>query len=561
MRKLNVVQKPQVMMKIPAALISEELREVLSSLKDDSVAYCIMHDNLILHYGQFLIDKQVDTEIYRYKSYLKKKLRQTADFLIALRKHSERPRAPLEAFFVPKHFDTLCDVAKGMKSDDKILKMGFSITDLCGILKGIANRQDNDEMWRTVNKVQEMQKAEWSSKVSSRVQKSKKRKRLNKVQVLPRDDDIKKLSDGLRQTIKDLLEEMEANGANVKLGNELIGASLVYFILFNRKRSGEVMWILRKNFEDAKNIDLKKEPEIFNLFSALEKRQAQRHLTMKIIGKQNKAVPSLVPKVLENALTFIHDNHAAMNIPEENKALFPKPGTLVHKDPYPLVRKYANKFDLTNPDAITSTNLRHQFTTQMQLVNSTPNELKWVADHLGHSLGINDMVYRDLDDMVELTKMSAALEVAERGELKQFKGKNFSEIKFDPMEVEPGDLDNIEETQFDESELNTEILESENESPPMKRRKTKEKGGRRKYDKELKSHALEYFKEIREGGKVPDMKMCQEFLENIPYHLQGAAAGLSWKNVKNLIWKNSLKKKTTKPKNKKTEKEDYLEDS
>ena len=139
MRKLNAVQKPQVMMKIPAALISEELREVLSSLKDDSVAYCIMHDNLILHYGQFLIDKQVDTEIYRYKSYLKKKLRQTADFLIALRKHSERPRAPLEAFFVPKHFDTLCDVAKGMKSDDKILKMGFSITDLCGILNGIAN--------------------------------------------------------------------------------------------------------------------------------------------------------------------------------------------------------------------------------------------------------------------------------------------------------------------------------------------------------------------------------------------------------------------------------------
>ena len=44
MRKLNAVQKPQVMMKVPSALISEELREV--------------------HYGQFLIDKQGDTEIY-----------------------------------------------------------------------------------------------------------------------------------------------------------------------------------------------------------------------------------------------------------------------------------------------------------------------------------------------------------------------------------------------------------------------------------------------------------------------------------------------------------------
>ena len=137
-----------------------------------------------------------------------------------------------------------------------------------------------------------MYKAEWASKVSSRVQRSMKRKRLNKAPVLPRDDDIKKLSDGLKITIQNLLEEMEMYGAKSELGAELIGACLVYFILFNRKRAGEAMWIRLENFEDAKKSDLKKEPEVFKLFSAFEKRQSQRHLAMKIIGKQNKAVPT-----------------------------------------------------------------------------------------------------------------------------------------------------------------------------------------------------------------------------------------------------------------------------
>ena len=554
-RNTNAVQKSQVMMKIQAGQIGEELGEVLGSLKDDSVAYCIMHDNLILHYGQFLVEKQLDTEILRYKYYMKQKLRHTADFLIALRKHSGRPRAPLEAFFIPRYFDTMCEVANSMKSEDKTLKMGHGISDLCGILKGIANRQDDDDMWRKINKVHEMYKAEWASKVSSRARKSKKRKRLNKVSALPRDDDIKKLSNGLKNNVVDLLDELKTSGANEKVGKELIGVCLVYFILFNRKRTGEVMWILRKNFEDAKKSDLKQEPEVFNLFSKLEKRQANRHLCMKIIGKKYKAVPTLVPNVIQDALTFIHDNRSAINIPEENEALFPNPGTLGHVDPYPLVRKYANKFDLTDPGSITSTKLRHQFTTQMQLVNSTPNELKWVADHLGHTLGINDMVYRDLDDMVELTKMSAALEVAEQGALKQFKGKKFSDIKLDPNEVEPNDLDEAVESDEDPSDDDWEGHKSgRNDPQPQKKRKMSRKtDSRKKYANEFKTHVLNYFKKIREAGGAPDMRMCQEYLRNVPEYLQGSAAGVKWQKIKDLVWNNPITKREKKLRTKKTE--------
>ena len=34
--------------------------------------------------------------------------------------------------------------------------------------------------------------------------------------------------------------------------------------------------------------------------------------------------------------------------------------------------------------------------------------MTWVANHHGYTLGINNIVCRDLDDSVELTKMAAA---------------------------------------------------------------------------------------------------------------------------------------------------------
>ena len=43
------------------------------------------------------------------------------------------------------------------------------------------------------------------------------------------------------------------------------------------------------------------------------------------------------------------------------------------------------------------------------------------------------MVYRDLDDISELTKVAAALEVAEKGRMYCYKGKKFSDLQLDPV--------------------------------------------------------------------------------------------------------------------------------
>ena len=148
-----------------------------------------------------------------------------------------------------------------------------------------------------------------------------------------------------------------------------------------------------------------------------------------------------MPVFLVEALKLIHKNREAIGIESKNTFLFPNPFTLGFKDPYPLIRRYANQFDLAKPDAIISTRLRHNLTTSMQMVNLQPTDMRFIADHLGHSLGINEMYYRKSEEVVELTKMAAALEVAEKGALKQYKGKNFSDLQLDPFDVEPEDPD------------------------------------------------------------------------------------------------------------------------
>ena len=69
---------------------------------------------------------------------------------------------------------------------------------------------------------------------------------------MPKEEDIAKLNEGLTKKIKGLKSKIRLYGPNPKDGRMLLEACLVYYILFNRKRGGEAMWALLKDFEAAK---------------------------------------------------------------------------------------------------------------------------------------------------------------------------------------------------------------------------------------------------------------------------------------------------------------------
>jgi hypothetical protein len=103
---------------------------------------------------------------------------------------------------------------------------------------------------------------------------------------MPTEEDIAKFSEGLIKKIKDLTSKIRLYGPNPKDGRLMLEASLVYYTLFNRKRGGEAMWALLKDFEAAKDANFTEDSELMKQLSPYERQLAKEFMLMKIEGKQ-----------------------------------------------------------------------------------------------------------------------------------------------------------------------------------------------------------------------------------------------------------------------------------
>ena len=168
-------------MKLNSNQISEQLGSVLNDLRSgDAVTHVIMHEDILLKYGQTLIDMQLEEELYRKKAYIRNCLRNAGQFLIDLRAETGRTNASFEAFLLPAHFDLICKVAKSCtESAERTLKIGFLLGHLCNILIGKYRRLDDATRVETIQNLRNMYETEWKIQVSCRVLKQKKRKKMN----------------------------------------------------------------------------------------------------------------------------------------------------------------------------------------------------------------------------------------------------------------------------------------------------------------------------------------------------------------------------------------------
>ena len=254
---------------------------------------------------------------------------------------------------------------------------------VCTILWGQAMRQNDEDAKKRAKDFQKLYECEWSVKVSSRVLKDMKDVKLNKKQEQPLDGDIKKLSDGLQAEIQEWTEKLE-HEPSWTAGKKLSDAMVAFLILFNRKRSGEVGKMLLKNYVDAKeaNIDYDKD-EAFQTLTAFERKIAQSHLLIKLIGKKDRHVPLLLPSFMEKSMDLLVDPaiRKRIGVPSGNKFLFPVRREDGHVEPCSILKNFAMnpKFGLQRPDLIKTTGLRKALATSVQYLNLPENQLDWLA--------------------------------------------------------------------------------------------------------------------------------------------------------------------------------------
>lgn len=61
----------------------------------------------------------------------------------------------------------------------------------------------------------------------------------------------------------------------------------------------------------------------------------------------------------------------------------------------------------------------------------TPNELGWIAKHLGHSINIHKNHYQVMTSTIEKAKIAKLLILADRGEVAKYSGKTLDDIEID----------------------------------------------------------------------------------------------------------------------------------
>ncbi|XP_053391704.1 uncharacterized protein LOC128554446 [Mercenaria mercenaria] len=104
---------------------------------------------------------------------------------------------------------------------------------------------------------------------------------------------------------------------------------------------------------------------------------------------------------------------------------------------------------LVRPDLIRTRLLRRYMATTCQVMDMSGDELKLVADHMGHSLKIHTNIYKTQNSILERTKVAKALIAMENGELGRFRGRMLESIDIDEL---PTPREEEEELDFIEAE-------------------------------------------------------------------------------------------------------------
>jgi len=66
--------------------------------------------------------------------------------------------------------------------------------------------------------------------------------------------------------------------------------------------------------------------------------------------------------------------------------------------------------------------------TVLQLIDLNENEREWLAEHLGHTMGVHKSHYRLQEPIIEMAQLSRLLIAIESGKAAHFVGRKLSDI-------------------------------------------------------------------------------------------------------------------------------------
>ena len=154
---------------------------------------------------------------------------------------------------------------------------------------------------------------------------------------------------------------------------------------------------------------------------------------MKVIyvqGKTVNKVPILFTPEMQHGISRLNKFRKQIGVSKDNHYLFPcsTKCSVNAVKPWDIVHEVAFKCSgLKEPGRITSNKIRKHVATVLQLLDLNETKLSWLADHLGHSIDVHRIWYRQEESTVELTRVARVLLAKDDGI--QFTNKKIQDLK------------------------------------------------------------------------------------------------------------------------------------
>ncbi|VEN62171.1 unnamed protein product [Callosobruchus maculatus] len=505
-------------------------RDILPSLKDDEVGSLIKYDELIILFG----NKQCNKYTQRHQhDMIRNRLRLLARFLLAAQQirntitdlasiyHPKFYRVAVEAVRICGNYDPI----EGMfKTPFNALSLGSLLKKCAVVNKSRCIEQELDDSRQQMEKFFEIFEDDFPITINKKCLEDQMTARRMKKVALPSKEDIKKLYVHVKTICEksvSILKEAFNRDAWIKLGQ----ATLIFLMLFNRRRAGEIERLLVENYESRETLDDTLNSDIYKKLSNSAQVQASQFLRLMIRGKLGRNVPVLLHNFLVDYVDTLMKYRKRAGVKSTNKFVFAVPYANKHQKEYiracPLMRKFSKECGAAVPDTLRGTTLRKHVATYTAMLRLEDTQVDFLCNYMGHHKDIHKNIYRVPNGVADMTEVSRLLQAA-IGEDDESGNENEDDEDEPEIGSQPNTPTQHMETTEDIGTLSSEEEDDQESSSGTKRqtvkkpRKSSPRGKikRRKWSEKEKTLIKDHFGEPSLLKKLPATSECREFIAN-----------------------------------------------
>ncbi|KAJ8320563.1 hypothetical protein KUTeg_002150 [Tegillarca granosa] len=464
----NYVRNGRMMIEPFITTVTSDFEIVLNKMKETTqcpgVKEICSGDHLIKQFGQALYDKlgTVSEQRISDPDNIRTKMRAVGRLLSKMNENKPQP-LPLSSYITGKGFLTVVNSVKELSIEadapSLAIRLGNYLKQIALIKNSLGIMSEDDLMKKEASDFKDLFDAHWNSKVSSVANRRQKLRSLNKKIEIPSTSDLMKLKDFLISNINECLKNTKPTYDEWVWMAQLL---IVRIVLFNKRRINEVAELKISDYEERVSDTNFEISEVLDSLDVSERALAKRMHLLEVRGKSTRGLRKmfilLSPEMIAG-IDYLLNSRIYVGVNPSNKYVFGRT-TLNPIDGCTAMRDVTDKCpSLEKPKTIRSRLLRKYLATVSQVMDMTGDELKMVADHMGHSLSIHTDIYKLQNSTLERTKVARALVALENGNVHKYKGKNLSSIDLKdmplPLESDEDDFEKKDNTNEIESAIHS----------------------------------------------------------------------------------------------------------